>query len=131
MPRRRGMLPVDLAAAVAGVEGVRRRRRGGGVPGRVWEVAAGLASCYGPERTARALGLDACELERRLGRRRRRAATADIPAFVEIVARPEAVSGACVLEIDGAGGLTVRLRLAVADAALLERILLALAKAPA
>jgi hypothetical protein len=94
-------------------------------------VAVGLARCYGSGRTARALGLDARELERRLGRRRRRPTAAGLPAFVEIVPRPEASSGACVLEIDGAGGRTVRLRLAVADAALLERVLVALARAPA
>ena len=124
---------MDLAAAVAGVEEVRRRRPGGGVPLRVWDVAVGLAGCYGAGRTARALGLDARELERRLGRRRRarRAAPARVPAFVEIVPRPEVASGACVVEVDGGGGRTVRLRLAVADAALLERVLVALARASA
>lgn len=88
------------------------RARLGRIPEELWEEAVSCATRYGVHRCASVLGLEYNRLKRRLalsGDRRDGEATR--PTFIELPSAVAANELECVMELHGASGAMVRLRL--------------------
>jgi len=100
-----------LRKAKRGVEAWRARHGGRGrMPNALWEQAADAAAVCGVEDAAARLQLGLRPLNAWLDRRNRDSATRCESSFVEIpMSFP--ISSECVLEMSGANGQTLRVRL--------------------
>ena len=105
-------LPREVWELARRVSRWQRRRVGRArMPEDLWEAALDLACEWGPYRTAHALGLSYSTLKRRLESREpeSEAEEAAGPAFVEVLS--PLVAGrtmGCVLELEGSGGIRIR-----------------------
>ena len=105
-------LPREVWELARRVSRWQRRRVGRArMPEDLWEAALDLACEWGPYRTAHALGLSYSTLKRRLESREPEleAEEAAGPAFVEVLS--PLVAGrtmGCVLELEGSGGIRIR-----------------------
>jgi hypothetical protein len=102
----------------------RRKRKGRSrIPESLWKAAGQLAREHGVNPVSRALGLEFNRLRQMAdatGPSRRRKP----PAFVELVAPPEAVTPQCAIEVEGKQGkLRIELRGTTAELASFSRIL--------
>jgi len=85
----------------------RRTKRPGDprpIPRELWELAVGVASSYGPTKTAQRLRLNYRELKLRC---EAQAGSAD--GFVEVAPRELSLAGEAVVEVEDARGRRVRL----------------------
>lgn len=110
-----GDLAASLGRARRKIQQWRQRRRPRArIPDELWRQAAQLACSYGVHRTAKALRLDYYSLKKRAAAAARSGERA--AEFVEILpggmpaARPE-----CMIEVEDAGGATMRIRLQGGD----------------
>ena len=113
------MNPTDTTAIPPALAAVRRRldrwRRArthpSPIPEPLWAAAITLTQQYGLDVTAHALRLNPTRLKQRLdgAGRVNRASTG--PAFVELAPPPAPTRGACVIELTGPRGGTMRLEL--------------------
>lgn len=118
-------LPQDLAEAKKRVEHWRRtREKAGPMPEDLWDVAVRLVRRHGTNPVARALNLDYYSLKRRCntsgrvrGRTRptrgsrSRSRAVPSPAFVEVDVTSPQITPECILELVGARGVRMTLRL--------------------
>ena len=120
---------ITLGEARRRVERWRRTRahRHTPVPDALWAAAVALAQEHGRARTARTLGLDYTALKRRLDATGDARSAPISPTFVELPPLVSSGLGECVIELEGAGGGTVRIRvkdLALPDVVALTRVVL-------
>jgi hypothetical protein len=130
MDQATGVDEDDLDAAVERFERWRQaRRRGEHIPRELWAAAVSLSVHHGAPRVAKALGLNADRLQRRMRDADGRASASEavdaapdsVAQFVQmLVASPDSEAGTapapaaaqpCVLELRNARGATLRLEL--------------------
>jgi len=87
-----------------------RRASGGRIPDELWAQAASVASVHGVTKTAERLRLNGTRLKERCGREDRGT------GFVELAANELSLAGECVLEVEDAKGIRLRLVLRGASA---------------
>ena len=116
--RRAGRLPAGLENARRRFERWRAtRRRQGRIPESLWTAAVKLAQAYGVNRTARALSLGYDALKRRVEEQgvadKGSAAAANRTTFIELAAPRSlpTVTGECLLELEKADGVKMRIHL--------------------
>ena len=94
------------------------------IPEPLWAAAVALAQQHGLQATAQALRLNLTRLRERFEAADRTRRAAPGPAFVELAAPRAATRGACVIELTGSRGGTLRVELphiTMADVAALCR----------
>lgn len=114
----------ESSSNIRGIEQLRRqverwrskRRPGQAMPERLWAAAAKLAQRHGVWPTARALGLAYPKLKQWVQGGRQPPEVPSSPAFVELIAP---VGGSCCIELEGAGGMRLRIEVPVASSAAL------------
>jgi hypothetical protein len=125
-----GRRAVAAELAVAGERFARWRRgrvRGARVPRELWQLAVELAGRYGVSRVAGVVRVGYYELQKQCrlaagsADSARKALPEQAPRFIELP-RSEAETGECVIELDHVSGHRLRLRIPVADAALIAPI---------
>ena len=116
--RKAGRLPAGLESARRRFEHWRAtRRRQGRIPESLWTAAVKLAQAHGVHRTARALSLGFDALKRRVEEQgaadKGSASAANRTTFVELTAPRSlpAASGECLLELEKADGVKMRIHL--------------------
>jgi hypothetical protein len=96
----------------------RTRKRGARIPEPLWDSAVTAAEACGVQRTAATLALNYYSLNKRVKKSRtaiEEEASLAIPAAFLELAPPLAVVSECVLELEGANGDVMRVRLKNAD----------------
>jgi hypothetical protein len=105
-------VPADLSGVAERLERWRQgRKRGDRIPATLWGEAAELASRYGVNRTARALGLDYYHLKKRVKTSSRtgpRKSAADV-RFEELPASAFAAPLECVIQFENSAGARLRI----------------------
>lgn len=121
----------ELAPVRRALESWRRnRQRRQPIPESLWEQMARLASSYGVNPVAAALGLDYYALKRRSAQREPPPAQAEPPAFLQLplsLAGPE--PGACVAQMEDRHGRKLLVRWSAAPTAQLLQLVQAFWKA--
>ena len=123
-------LPAAFSRAQQKIERWRRRHRPRArIADVLWREAAELASAYGINRTAKALRRDYYSLKRRVAAAAATAAAgcgevaciaagsgASAPQFVEVLGGPMGAGrGECLIEVQDAGGVKMRIRLGAGE----------------
>ena len=105
-------VPADLSGVAERLERWRQgRKRGDRIPATLWVEAAELASRYGVNRTARALGLDYYHVKKRVKTSSRtgpRKSAADV-RFEELPASAFAAPLECVIQFENKRGARLRI----------------------
>ena len=105
------VIPEPIAQLQLQLNEIRSTRpRGRKLPDSVWQAAVELAREHGVYSVARHLRLDYTGLKKRLGGVCHRRRKARKPAFVELVARPSAMLGECLIEFESLRGGKVRIQ---------------------
>ena len=118
-------LPAAFSRAQQKIERWRQRHRPRArIPDVLWRQVAELASAYGIHRTAKALRLDYYSLKRRVAAAAgcgevactTAGSSESVPQFVEVLGGPMATAGGeCLIEVENAGGVKMRIRLGAGE----------------
>jgi len=111
-------LPAPLARAVRRFQKWRKTRTKPRIPAPLWKLASGLGKKYGVNQTAKTLHLDYYDLKRRVEAADSEVCQGETPGtFVEVLPAASSPASACVVELEDARGVKMRIQLKSAGAA--------------
>ena len=118
-------VPVGMRSVHRRLQQWRSKRKGRArIPESLWIAAGELARKHGVNPVSRALGLEFNRLRQMAEASSPGNRKGTPPAFVEVIAAPEAVAPQCALELEGKGGkLRIEWRGTASDVASFSRML--------